>query len=208
MKTLHWILLTICILVSNGCNPQRNKGDLIVASGGSGPISNTKGLGATIRLYGIEREEPRVSYNRKRFRFITLFVITPEGETWKYSGGGSAGRPFLLRLFYSARWIDYPIVHFAKPEANGDIKEKSERRDFKFEFNGRNRTIEIAGKVYPITVGDFVFVKLNSKWEPQVWIGAESLNSIPISVVTRKIIMKHINKTNMISTKVLVDKET
>ena len=194
MKALHFILLTICVLVLSGCNPPRNKGDLLVGSTGGGPISNEYSLGAVKRLYGQELEGPIGTNSGKQIRLITLFVITPESETWKYAGGGSTGHPWPLGFFYSARWMHYPIVHFANPEANGDIKENSERRDFKFEFNGRNRTIEIAGEIYPITIGDFVFVKLNRKWEPRVWIGVESLNSIPISVVTRKTIMKHINK--------------
>jgi len=134
-----------------------------------------------------ERSDSRKSRNNL---LLALFVIPPQDNAWRFSGGGSNARPLYYRLFYHARWMFYPIVEFAKPFKKGDISENTESRKFVLEFDGRNRLITIAGNKYPITVGEFVVVKLDKHWNPEVGIGEESFEKLNIPAETRELITK------------------
>ena len=59
MKALSGFFIAVCLLVSSGCNPERNKGDLIVGStGGRALILDEKQVGSVETLFGQELDSP------------------------------------------------------------------------------------------------------------------------------------------------------
>jgi len=186
------LVISLSLITLSGCNPKRNPGDLIVGSNSTGLVSVKNLSGTYAALYGVEIGHPNPERSdpskQNQNLLLALFVLPPQDNVWKYSGGGSSARPWYYRLFYSARWMYYPIVTFAKPDKNGNISENTERRKFTWGFDGRNRLITIAGNKYPITVGELVVVKLDKRWNPEVGIGEKSIEKMGIPVETRKFI--------------------
>jgi len=185
----------------SGCNPQTSPGDLIVGSNASGVLSVKNTSRSFAALYGVEtgHPDPDRSDPRKHTKNLlqALFVIPPEETAWIYAGGGSNARPWFYRLFYSARWMHYPIVFYTLPDQSGHFSENSEKREVTWEIDGRNRLIAIAGKKYPMTPGEFIVVKLDERWNPEVGIGEKSFDEMNIPAHTRNLIsecMKTMNK--------------
>jgi len=188
------LAVSLLLITLFGCDSKRNPGDLIVGSNSAGPVSVKHTSGTFTALYGVEVGHPNPERSdpskHNENLLLALFVIPPQDNAWQFSGGGSSARPWYYRLFYSARWTFYPIVIFAKPYKNGNVSENSERRKFAWGFDGRNRLITIAGNKYPISVGEFVVVKLDKRWNPEVGIGEKSFEKMRILAETRKLITK------------------
>ena len=186
------LVISLSLMMLSGCNPKRNPGDLIIGSNGTGLVSVKNLSGTFTALYGVEVGHPNAERSNlgghNQNLLLALFVFPPQDNVWKYSGGGSSARPWYYRFFYSARWMHYPIVIFAKPDKDGNISENTERRKFVLEFDGRNRIITIAGNKYSITVGGFVVVKLDKHWNPEVGIDEQSVEKMNIPAETRKLI--------------------
>ncbi len=189
-------LLTVLLLflATSGCNPKRNPGDLLVGSRSSGPISISDTIGSYTALYGVEVGHPDSNRSdparANKNLLLALFVLTPQDNNWNYSGGGSSGRPWYYRLFYSARWMDYFFTEFVIPEKSGNITENSERRQIAWKFDGRKRMITIAGKNYPFSDGDFVLVNLDKNWGPEVAVGKGSFDKLRISTKYRQLMSR------------------
>ncbi len=182
----------LVLLALGACNPRGNPGDLIVDSNASGMVSSDSMIGSYTALYGIELGHPNPgqsdSTSSRSKLILTLFVLTPEEEAWQFSGSGSIKAPWYKRLSYRQRWVQYPQTSFTRIEKNGSAFEDWESRTFNWEFDGRNRSIRIAGTSYPVSVGGFVIVKFDRRWNPEVGIGEESLETLRISAQTRKVI--------------------
>ena len=192
MKITCLITALYSLLTLSGCNPERNPGDLLVGSTSSGILAAGNVTGSFTALYGTEighpdpnRSDPaRANHNL----LLVLFILTPQEKTWRFAGGGSDSSPWYYGLFYSARWLHYPRTIFIKPDNNGIISENTERRNISWEFDGRNRSISIAGSKYPISVGDFVIVKLNKHWIPEVGVAEASFDLMQIPPEARQLI--------------------
>lgn len=190
-RTLTVLLL---ILVTIGCSPKRNPSDLLLGSGGSGAISLSENIGIYSAQYGTEvghpdrnRSDPR---RHNQNLIIALFILMPKDNEWVNSGGGSSGRPWYYRFFYSARWLSYLYEEFVKPDADGNIKANYIRKRFSWRFDGRKRIVTIKGVDYPFSVGSFVLVKLDQHLEPEVAVGTGSFDKLQIPQKHREIILK------------------
>ena len=189
--TLLYAFLPV-LLALGACNPRGNPGDLIVDSNASGMVSSDPVIGSYTALYGIELGHPDPgqpdSSGSTSKLILTLFIVTPEAEAWQFSGSGSVKAPWYKRLSSRQRWMQYPQTSFTRIEKDGSAFEDRESRTFKWEFDGRNRSIRIAGKSYPVPVGGFVIVKFDRRWNPEVGIGEASLDTLAVSALVRKVI--------------------
>jgi hypothetical protein len=179
MKYLCLSLVVVSLLVSSGCGPERRKGDIVVGSNKGGIVS-TKQIPSAIyqSLYGVESDGPNGS-TRNQTLLLTVVVVLPEEGRWIYTGGGSI-RPW-HQYVYHRRWMHFPLFIFAKPESNGDISSSSERREFVFEYDGRRRSVRIAGKDYAVRTGELIFIQFDNNWEPHVILAKETLEPMPVS---------------------------
>ena len=87
-----------------------------------------------------------------------------------------------------------PWTQFVKPEKNGYINENSPRRDFTFEFDGRNKLVKVSGETFPVKIGEFLFIKLDNNWNPDIRVGIKAIDSLSISTKTHYEILKHISQ--------------
>lgn len=190
MKITLLCLISVCVLAIFGCNLQWNAGDIIIGSTHGSTIS-TKLMPAVANemLYGVVLQGPGGTSVRTQRLILSVYVVPPENEKWTYGGGGSVA-PWYYR-FYNPRWVHLPLINFVKPKENGDKTGELHSKRFIFEFDGRNRSVEIAGKTFPISIGDVIFVKLDKNWKPNVAIGIEALDSLSISTRAQQEIRKH-----------------
>lgn len=190
----YLLAFSLPLIALLGCNSEWNPGDLIVGSNSAGPVSVKIDSGAFTALYGVEvgHPNPERSNSSKHTEnlLLALFVIPPQDSAWRFAGGGSNARPWYYRLFYHARWMFYPILKFTKPYKKGVISENMEIREFSWRFDGRDRIITIAGDKYPIIAGEFVVVKLDKRWNPEVGIGEESFEKMNIPAETRELVAR------------------
>jgi hypothetical protein len=173
------LLIIVCLLVSSGCSPERQKGDIAVGSSRGGIVSTQQIPSAIFEsLYGVELDGPNGS-TRKDTLVLAVVVVFPRNEGWIYTGGGSI-RPW-HQYIYRRRWMHFPLFSFTKPESNGDISSSSERRDFVFEYDGRRRLVTIAGKEHAVRMGELIFIQFDDNWEPHVTLAKETLKPLPVS---------------------------
>ncbi len=179
MKYLCLCLVVVSLLVSSGCGPERQKGDIVVGSNKGGIVS-TKQIPSAIyqSLYGVESDGPNGS-TRNQTLLLTVVIVLPEKERWIYTGGGSI-RPW-HQYVYRRRWMYFPLLSFTKREPNGDISSSSEKREFVFEYDGRRRLVGIAGRDYAVRIGELIFIKFDNNWEPHVNLAKETLEPLPVS---------------------------
>lgn len=188
------ILILFLVLALSACDPIGKPGDLTTGANVTGTISNGTIAGVYTALYGDEvgQREPGQSAagGNKNQLLIALFILTPEGEAWRLSGSGSKAPPWYRRLGYRQRWMHYPHSEFHIAEKDGETFENWERKEFNWEFDGRNRTIEIEGTSYPFTAGGLAVVKFDRDWNAEVVIGEASLNTMQIESKLRKTILE------------------
>jgi len=179
MKYLCLCLVVVSLLVSSGCVPARQKGDIVVGSN-TGGIVSTKQIPSAIyqSLYGVESEGPNGS-TRKQTLVLTVVIVWPKKERWIHTGGGSI-RPW-RQYVYRRRWMFFPLFLFTKREPNGDFSSSSEKREFVFEYDGRRRLVRIAGKDYAVRIGELIFIQFDNNWEPHVNLAKETLEPLPVS---------------------------
>ena len=192
MKLIYPYLILFVFVASIGCAPRWENGDIIIGTNSGGLVSTKmSSAGVSTTLYGIEVEGAYGANSVKENHILTLVVVPPANDTWKYAGGGSIRQ--WHQYIYPQRWKHFPIIHFVKPEENGSIHETSERKDFVFEYDGRKRLVRISGKRFPVSVGEFVLVILGRNWEPHVIVGVENIDASPISVEIKDTLLRFID---------------
>jgi hypothetical protein len=188
MRPTLTLTISLVLLVLYGCNPNRNSGDLIVGSNAAGQIRTNATMATFTALYGIEVGHP--DSKRSEHLLVALFILLPEDDVWKYSGGGSIARPLYYRLFGHARWLFYPQTVFVAVDKSGHFSERSERSKVNWKFDGRDRSITIAGVRHPVSAGSFVIVKFDKKWDPEVGVGEQSFDKLRINLKTRLLLLE------------------
>ena len=180
----------------SGCHPTDNKGDLSVkaSAGSSLKIGDDNDKIAISIIYGSEygHPDPRKSDIRSGHLnlLVSLYVFLPKGNDWEYVGGGTGENPLFPGLFYNHNnWLLNPFMMYAIRNNKG-IADLENKKTFSWGFDGKNRTIKIDNKKYPISAGDYVLVKLNSDWKPEVWVGEIGFNKLVISSDIRNKIIK------------------
>lgn len=169
-------------------------GDLTAGANVGGSISNGSMIGTYTALYGDEvgqqdSGQSGAASNKNKL-LLALFILTPQGEEWRLSGSGNNVAPWYRRLGYRQRWMLYPHTEFHIPEKDGRAFEDWARREFKWEFDGRNRTIKIEGNTYPFSTGGLAIVKFDKDWNAEVGIGEESLDTMQIGLTLRQTILE------------------
>ena len=190
-----FIILFMLFLLS-GCSPAVNPDDLTVAASGNSVIlsGSSNGYIKYSSIYGSEHGHPDhrksdISYGNLNL-LVSLFILTPKDSVWVNVGSGTGDIPLYYKLIYNnTNWLLYPKLHFAKKKSNG-IYDLANKKIFSWGFNGKNRTITIAGNAYTISPGDYVIVKLDKYWNPEIGIGEKSFGKLQISSVTRNEILK------------------
>ena len=178
------------------CSPPDNRGDLSVAASGGAAFStsfdNTQMKISAI--YGSEyghqnKKKSDISYGNLNL-LVSLFIFLPNETSWYYAGGGNGKNPLYYRLIYThTNWLLNPYSLYAPTDIKGDV-DLTKKMAFSWEFDGKKRAIKIAGKTYPISSGDYVLVKIDKDWKPDVWVGEEGFQKLNILTESRNEILK------------------
>lgn len=187
-------VLFILILLY-GCSPVNNPGDLSVVAEKSGPVLTGTNNAYVIysAIYGTEyghsdRRKSDASYGHLNL-LVSLFILMPQDDDWRYIGGGTGDIPWRYSMFYnSVEWLLYPHSYFVKLKNNGTADLASKKK-FTWGFDGKNRTITIDENISTISAGEYVIVKLDKHWKPEVWVGESSFDELIISLETRNKIL-------------------